>query len=169
MGDIMIIDGMEIIGVNDKFPDDLKYFKEELIWTSIDKSNENPDIDKIVSVSVNTNVISCKIVNINDDVCSDKNNTYDKTLGIEVSFYFRVKYTTNSLQQYIYTTNSEMTKIFYVSMPNTIDDIYTDELVRHKKINITPYIADIYAREKDSNSIYLRILFYLAATVKNKF
>ena len=163
----MIIDGVEVIGIDDRFPDCLEYFQEELVCNTLYKPAQNPPIHKVVSLSVDTSIVSYKVLDSPDRGLSNSNNCLNRRVFVEVNLYFRLKYTKNATQQYIYTMNDEITKVFYISMPNYLDNNSLDELFRHNKINITPYIADIYAKEKDENSIYTRVLLFISANLKN--
>lgn len=164
----MVLDGIEVIGTSNQFPDDLRFFKEELIWTSLENIEGSPEIGRIVSVSVDTNIVSYKILDIDVDHLENDESYLNRTIRVELNFYIRIKYIGDLQEQYIYTANNEITKVIYISMPNIIDNLSIEELVRQQKIRINPYISDIYAREKDANSIYLRILCYLGLSISQR-
>ncbi|MGL6106066.1 hypothetical protein [Romboutsia sp.] len=165
----MVIDGVEVIGIDDEFPDYLEYFQEELVCNTLYKPAESPSIHKIVSLSVDTSIVSSKVLDAPDRGLSNSKNYLNRRVFVEVNLYFRLKYTKNTTQQYIYTMNEEVTKVFYMSMPKYLDNTPIEDLLRHNKINITSYIADIYAKEKDENSIYTRVLLFISANLKNRY
>lgn len=160
----MVIDCIDYIGINENLPTDIKYFKEELVTNILKKSLDGKDIHNIVSVSVDCDVNSMKIINTPIRVSNEGQRLSGKKLLVEVSLHFRIKYTTNIKQQYIYILKTTVNRVFYIVVPQEINGKKIEDLFRQRKLYITPYIEDIYSRTIDSNSIYIRTLLLLNLT-----
>lgn len=165
----MVIGGIDYIGIDENLPNNIKYFREELVTTIFKKSKDNKDIHNIVSVSLDCNINSIKIINTQKRVSNEGQRLTGKKLLVEANLNYRIKYITNSKQQYIYILKPKINKVFYIVAPSEVDGIKIEDLLRQRKINIVPYIEDIYAQVRDENSIYIRTLLLLDLNFKKNY
>lgn len=157
---------IDYVGISSDLPINIKYFKEELFDTTIHTKMDKNEISKIISVSVNCNTSSIKLVNTKASTSNEGQTLTGKKLLIELNLNYRIKYTTNTLEKYIYVLKSSLTKIMYIVIPSKINDTLIEELLRKKKISIEPYVEDIYAYCRDDHTAYVRTLILLNATIK---
>lgn len=157
---------VDYVGVSPDLPIDIKYFKEELFDSTIHTNPNGKEINKIISVSVNCNTNSIKLVNTKSSTSNEGQTLTGKKLLIELTLNYRIKYTTNTLEKYIYVLKSSMTKIMYIVVPPKINEVKIDELIRRKRVSIEPYIEDIYACCRDDHTAYVRTLLLLNANIK---
>lgn len=154
------------IGVSDNLPINIKYFKEDLFDVIFFKKPNSKDIYDIVSVSVDSNVNSMKLLNTPIRTSNEGSKLSGKKLFVELDLSYSIKYTTNSVEKYLYILNSSTTKIVYIVVPSEIDDISIEDLVRRKKIVVQPYIEDLYADIRTPDSIYIRTLLLTNIHIK---
>lgn len=157
---------IDYVGISSDLPVDIKYFKEELFDTNIITKQSNKEINKIISVSVNCTTNSIKLVNTKSSTSNEGQTLTGKKLLIELTLNYRIKYTTNSLEKYIYVLKNSITKIMYIVVPSKFNDIRIEELIRKKKVSIEPIVEDIYACCRDSHTAYIRTLLLLNANIK---
>lgn len=162
----MVIDGVDYIGVDERLPTDIKYFKEELISTVFKKNSENTDIHSIVSVSVDCSIKSLKIINTPMRVSNDGQRLSGKKLLVEISLNYRIKYISNSKKQYIYILKPVINKVFYIVVPKEIENQKIEDLLRRRKIGVNSYVEDLYVHKIDKNNIYIRTLLLLNFNLK---
>ncbi|MGL5381199.1 hypothetical protein [Clostridium sp.] len=154
------------IGISDDLPINIKYFKEDLFDVMCFKKPNAKDIYDIVSVSVDSNVNSIKVLNTPIRTSNEGSKLSGKKLLVELDFSYSIKYTTNSIEKYLYILNSNTTKIVYIVVPSEIDDIPIEDFVRRKKVVIQPYIEDLYADIRTPDSIYIRTLLLTNIHIK---
>lgn len=157
---------IDYVGISSYLPVDIKYFKEELFDTLIFKKKDGKDINRIISVSVICKSNSIKLVNTKASTSNEGQTLTGKKILIELSVDYRVKYTSNSMEKYIYILKNSSTKIMHIVVPSHLNDTQIEELIRRKKILIEPIVEDIYACNRDNDSIYIRTLLLLNATIK---
>ena len=160
------MDCIDYVGISSDLPVNIKYFKEELFSSIIQRTDEVKDINKIISVSATCSANPIKLVNTKSSTSNEGQTLTGKKLLIELNLDYRIKYTSSSLEKYIYILKSNMTKVMYIVMPTIINDTTIEELVRRKKVVIEPIIEDIYASRRDSDTIYVRTLLLLNSKLK---
>lgn len=165
----MVIDGIDYIGIEERLPTNIKYFKEELVTTVFKKNSENKDIHNIISASVDCNINSLKIIDTAVRVSNEGQRLSGKKLLVEVMLNYRIKYLSNSEKQYIYILKPVINKVFYIVTPKELNGHKIEDLLRQKKISVSPYVEDLYVETRDLNSIYIRTLLLLNLNFKNTF
>lgn len=154
------------IGVNKNLPTNIKYFKEELFDIVCENDKNSKEISSIISTSINCRINSIKVVNTSKRTSNEGQRLSGKKLLVELTFSYQIKYTTNTQEKYIYLLKGNFMKIMYVVVPNLVEDIPVEDLIRRKKIDIQPVVEDLYSRPVDKNKIYIRILFLLNINFK---
>lgn len=157
----MIIDHIDYIGIDENFPTDLKYFTENLITHTINSKDHLKDVNKIISVALDSRIDSIKIINTPIRISNEGQKLSGKKVLAEIQFSIKIKYITNSKEQYIFFFKQDILKVFYIVVPSEINGVKVEELVRKRKLSLKIYIEDIYADVRD-NDIYLRMLVVLA-------
>lgn len=158
---------IDYVGVCSDLPTDIKYFKEELIDIVVHKNDDGKDIHNIISVSVDCDINSMKIVNTKSSTSNEGQRLSGKKLLIDVSLNYRIKYTANTKEKYIYILKGSTTKIMYIVVPKGKGDVKIDDLIRRKKITVEPIVEDIYVCSRGIDQVYLRTLLLLNANVKS--
>ncbi|MGL4912857.1 MAG: hypothetical protein ACRC3Y_10570 [Romboutsia sp.] len=154
------------IGLNDNLPINIKYFKEELFDVMCVKKPNAKTICDIVSVSIDCSINSIKLLNTATRTSNEGNKLSGKKLLIELDFSYSIKYTTDSVEKYLYILNSNTTKIIYIVVPTEIDNVPIEDLVRKKKINVQTYIEDLYADIRSPDEVYIRTLLLTNVNIK---
>ncbi|MGL4911001.1 MAG: hypothetical protein ACRC3Y_01085, partial [Romboutsia sp.] len=78
-----------------------------------------------------------------------------------------IKYTSNSLEKYLYVLKNNITKIMYIVVPKEIDEVNIEDFIRRKKIQVQSFVEDLYVQRRNENSVYIRTLLLLNANIKS--
>ncbi|MGL4912108.1 MAG: hypothetical protein ACRC3Y_06680 [Romboutsia sp.] len=154
-------------GISTNLPVNIKYFKEELFDNIFSKKGKSQPIDEIVSATVDSKIHSVKLLNTPVRTSNEGKKLTGKKLLVELTLSYNIKYTTNSLEKYLYILKNDVTKIIYIVVPKEIDDNDIDDFLRKKKIQIQSYINDLYVEKRNEDNVYVRTLMLLNANVKS--
>ena len=123
---------IDYIGVSTNLPKDIKYFKEELTSTNCIIGENSLDINRIISVSVDTKVISMKLINTVVRTSKQSQKLKGRKLLVELDIYYKIKYLSDERERYLYIIKENITKAIYIVLPSIIEDEKIEELVRKK-------------------------------------
>ncbi|MGL5694382.1 MAG: hypothetical protein ACRCXA_09905, partial [Peptostreptococcaceae bacterium] len=159
-------DYINYIGINEDLPTNIKYFKEELIDNVFFKSEDANPIEKIISSSIDLRVKSIKLLNTSVRTSNEGKKLSGKKLLVELNIQYSIKYTSNSLEKYLYVLKNNITKIMYIVVPKEIDEVNIEDFIRRKKIQVQSFVEDLYVQRRNENSVYIRTLLLLNANIK---
>lgn len=154
------------VGISEDLPIDIKYFKEEVIDNVFFKKENARPIENIVSASVDSKINTIKLLNTSMRTSNEGKKLTGKKLLVEINLSYSVKYTSSSLEKYLYILKNEVTKIIYIVVPKEIDDCNIEDFVRRKKIQVQSLIEDLYIEIRSEDSVYIRTLLLLNANIK---
>ncbi|MEF9992485.1 MAG: hypothetical protein RSD22_10995 [Romboutsia sp.] len=159
-------DHIKYIGINENLPTDIKYFKEEIVDGIFLKKEISRPIEEVVSLAVNSKINSIKLINTSVRTSNEGRKLSGKKLLVEVTLSYTVRYTSNTIEKYLYILKNDITKIVYIVVPKEIDDCKIEDFVRKKKVQVQPFIEDLYIENRCDSSVYIRTLLLLNANIK---
>ena len=159
---------IDYIGISTNLPTDIKFFKEELFSTSRFIKDNQPKIKKIISISIDSKIISTKIINTSKKVSNDGQKLSGKKLLVELNINYKIKYLSTNKEKCLYILKHNITKIIYIVIPSEVDNKTIEEIIRKKRMGIKTYIEDLYADIRDNEEIYIRNLILVNVFIKNK-
>lgn len=144
---------------------DLKYFTEIAIPETIKIPKAKPDIEQLVSVIVDAEVISVRLINTAVGISNELQNLSGRKLIIELKLRQKIKYVADEPTQSVHAAHFEqvISSIFIV-VPTAIDlgdppiTYPIETLFKQGKLVVTPYIEDIYAELRDNRTIFKNII-----------
>lgn len=161
-----MFNSIDYIGVSTNLPKDIKYFKEELVSTSYTLNEDALDIDKIISVSIDTKITSIKLINTAVRTSSEGQKLMGRKILIELSINYKIKYLSDGKEKYLYMLKESMTKAMYVVLPSTIKEEKIEELLRKKRVGAQVFVEDLYAKLRNKKEIYIRNLILINLFIK---
>ncbi|MGL4910910.1 MAG: hypothetical protein ACRC3Y_00630, partial [Romboutsia sp.] len=108
-----------------------------------------------------------KLLNTQVRTSNEGKKLSGKKLLVELNISYNIKYTSNSLEKYLYVLKSNITKIMYIVVPKEIDEVNIEDFIRRKKIQVQSFVEDLYAERRTENSVYIRTLLLLNANIKS--
>lgn len=146
---------VEGVGVADSLPANPVYFTELSIPETLTIPIEKPDMEQLLSVMVSPEIISVRVVETPMALSNEGQNLSGCKLVIELKLKEKVKYVADEPTQTVHAAHYEnVLKSVFVIVPPTIDGVLIRDLLRQRKVSITPYIEDIYAEMRDCRTIF---------------
>lgn len=162
-----MFNSIDYIGISTSLPKDIKYFKEELFSTDCIVKENILKVDKIISVCVDTKIISMKLINTQVKSSNEGQKLRGRKLLVELSINYKIKYVSDGIDRYLYMMKHNITKAIYVVLPQKIKEEKIEELIRKKKIGVQVFIEDLYAKVRAPEYIYIRNLVLVNLYIKN--
>jgi len=153
-------------GVSINLPENPIYFKQMNVVEIVKIPEQKPDIEQVVSVTVNAKVLSVRAI---DTVCS---KSYEgqllsgKKLVLELQLEEKITYVADYETQPVHAVHyEEVLRSVFVIVPKEIDGVPIERLIKSNKLKVIPYIEDIYAEQKDKRTIFKNITLLIDVTV----
>jgi hypothetical protein len=160
---------VEGIGIADVLPENPNFFTELTIPETICLPEQKPDMEQLLSVTVDAQVLSVRLVktpgrypDIPAGIISPEGQFLSGCkLVIELKLREKVKYVADEPTQSVHAAHFEnVIKSVFVVVPCTFPTTpprTIEELLRLNKVVVTPYIEDIYAKMIDKRCIFKNI------------
>ncbi|MEG0857422.1 MAG: hypothetical protein RSG52_13185 [Terrisporobacter sp.] len=145
-------------------PENLNYFKEELLSETIILDYNKPDIESVSEVLVTPEVASYKVISTQVGKSNEGQSLTGYKLVVEIKLTVNVTYVANDCSQSVHGQGFETMKSIFVIIPATIGTIDTCKLVMSEKIQVTPYIEFVKFRELDCRRINSCIMLLVNVT-----
>jgi hypothetical protein len=152
------------IGVTtyENLPANPLYFTQLAIPETVCLPAAKPDIEELLSVAVDTNIISTRLVKTAIGTSVEGQVLSGYKLIIEVRLRQKVKYIANEPTQSVHAAHFEkvLSSIFIVVPATVVIGTQTfaiEELFKQNRLVVTPYIEDVYAVARDERCIFKNI------------
>lgn len=153
-------------GVSQELPENPKYFTQFSIPETIVIPTQKPDIEHIISVTVDTEIESVRIIDTPCIRSFEGQRLSGKKLVVELKLIEKVLYVADEPTQSAHGAHFENTfKSVFVIVPKTINGEAIEDLMHHGKLSVTPYIEDIHAEMLDQRTIFKNITMLLDADI----
>lgn len=145
-------------GIAPELPEDPKYFTQLSIPETLKIPEAKPDIEQLVSVTVEAEIASMRLVDTPCMKSYEGQLLSGKKLVMELKLIEKVTYVADEPTQPVHAAHFEnnMMSVFVV-VPQRVDNTPIENLLKFNKIIVTPYIEDIYAVQKDKRTIFKNI------------
>lgn len=153
--------------LTESFPNNPKYFTQENVSQILVLPQGKPPIGSILSVSIGAEIISQRLVQTHIGVSNEGVISPGYKLIVEIKFKEKIRYSTKGCAEYVNVFNLESeTYSFSIALPCEICGVDTCELERRNKIQVIPYIEDVYTKLTSPCSILQSITFFLDTVIK---
>ncbi|SJT68282.1 Uncharacterised protein [Clostridioides difficile] len=126
-----------------------------------------PLIGSILSIIIDTEILSQRLVATNVGISNEGIINPGYKLMLSIKFKEKIRYSAKDCEESINVLRLESEIYsFSISLPCKINGIDTCELERRNKIEVIPYIEDIYTELIDPCNILQSITFFLHGIVK---
>jgi hypothetical protein len=153
-------------GVSQELPTSPKYFAQVAIPETLVIPEQKPDIEQIVSLTVDTAIESLRIIDTPCVKSFEGQALSGKKLVVELRLIEKVVYVADEPTQSAHAAHFENTfKSIFVMVPRTVNNIAIEELFQQGNLIVTPYIEDIYAELTDARTIFKNITMLLDVAI----
>lgn len=127
--------------------------------------DEKPDIENLLSIMVDTKILSLKIINTPTGISYEGQKLTGKKLSIELLLKQKIKYIADEPAQSVHAAHFEhIVKSILVIIPDKLGCTSIENLLLKKKLIVTPYIEDIYGELIDKRTIFKNITALIRVT-----
>lgn len=153
-------------GVSQELPINPKYFAQVSVPETIIIPEQKPDIEQIISVTVDTAIESLRIVDTPCVKSFEGQSLSGKKLIVELKLIEKVIYVADEPTQSAHAAHFENTfKSIFVMVPKTVNHAAIEDLFQQGRLIVTPYIEDIYAELIDARKIFKNITLLLDVAI----
>lgn len=143
------------------FPEDIKYFKEELINQVLSISCNKPDIERVLDISVWPEIQDIHLVETKVGTSNEGQRLSGYKLVIDVKLKEKVTYVADEPTQSVHADQFEFLKSFFVIVPSVINGVSIHDLVRSSRLQVTPYIEAVKFRMLDKRTIHKCAMIFI--------
>lgn len=145
---------VKTIGISTELPTNPQYFTQFSIPEILIIPEPKPDMEQLVSVAVDVDIVSIRLVNTPCIKSYEGQLLSGKKLILELRLIEKVTYVADEPTQSVHAAHFEKTmKSVFVVVPQEINGLPIEEFFKNNQIEITPYIEDIYAQQRDERTI----------------
>lgn len=160
----VVRDLVEGIGITPfaELPTNLHYFTQIAVQETVELPGPKPDIEQLLSVMVDAEIISKRLIKTPISTSYEGQHLTGYKLIIELKLKQKIKYVADEPTQSVHAAHFEklLSSIFIV-VPETINNIPIETLVKNDRLVITPYIEDIYAALISCRKIFKNIVLLI--------
>lgn len=153
------------IGVAEELPPNPLYFTQIAIQEMVSIPEEKPDMEAILSCMVEAIIISARLIETPCMKSYEGQLLSGRKLIIELKLDQKVTYVADVVSQSEHSAHFEnLFNSLFVVVPQRVGNIPIENLFKKGRINVTPYIEDIYCEMLDSRNIFKNITLLLDVT-----
>lgn len=156
---------VKVNGVSTELPVNPVYFKQMAIHEVVTIPEQKPDMEQLVSVSVEAEILAPKIIETPCIKSYEGQLLSGRKLILEVKLKQKITYVADEPTQSVHAAHFEKTaRSVFVVVPKEHDGVPIERLLRQNKLIITPYIEDIYAEQVGKREIFKNITILIDVT-----
>lgn len=149
---------------NQKLPEYVRYFKEEIINEILELPEEKPDMERILKAVAWASVESIKLIETEKGLSNEGQKLTGYKLVVKVRISEKISYVADYCTQPMHVANYEMIKNFFVILPEEIDGEDLCNLLKRQKLVVTPYIECVETRMLDERHIHKCVMLLINVT-----
>lgn len=142
-------------------PSSLNFFSQFTTSEIINLSNNLPDIDQIVSIIVEPQIISCKIINTMKGYSCEGQKLTGKKVAIELVLNEKILYAANMPEQSLHIIENKFYQSAYIVIPHEIEGTDVEALYYNKKFKPFINIESVSGRKLNNRCIHKNINLFV--------
>lgn len=135
-------------------PDNIKYFKEEIISEILEIPVQKPDMEIIKDILVWPEVVSTKLIETEVGKSNEGQYLSGYKLVVEIKLNQKVIYVADEKTQSVHGAHFENMKSMFIIIPEEIGGESACDLFRADKLQVVPYVESIKFRMLDNRRIH---------------
>lgn len=139
----------------------LKFFSQFTTSEIISLNNNLPDIDQIVSIIVEPQIISCKIINTMKGCSCEGQKLTGKKVAIELVLNEKILYAANMPEQSLHIIENKFYQSAYIVIPPKIEGTNIESLYYNKKLKPFINIEPVSGRKLNNRCIHKSINLFI--------
>lgn len=162
--DCGIVQGIGVTPV-EEIPAGLTIFTEISIPEIVKLPDVKPDIEQVVSVTVDACILSLRLIETAIGRSQEFQFISGHKLVVELKLRQKIKYVADEPTQSVHAAHFEnvISSVFIV-VPDMLLGVNIQDLFDQGRLTVTPYIEDIYAKQRGKREIFKNITVLLNVT-----
>ncbi|QHE54120.1 hypothetical protein [Pontibacillus sp. HMF3514] len=153
-------------GVAQNLPENPIYFTQISIPEILTIPDQKPDIEELVSVTVQAEVAAYNLIDTPCMKSFEGQLLSGKKLILELKIIEKIVYVADEPTQTNHAAHFENTmKSIFIVVPQEIEGTSMESLFNQNRIEITPYIEDIYVLQRDKRTIFKNLTMLIDVTL----
>ncbi len=149
-----------------KLPKEVENFKEELICEILPIPKQKPDIKNVIDVMVWPEITKYKLIKTQKGYSNEGKKLDGHKLVVEVKLKEKLTYVADECTNAIHGVHYNTIKSVELVLPEEIDGEKVCELVKLNKLNIIPYLEEVFVRKLDCRNAHKCVMLLLNVEVK---
>lgn len=152
-------------GLAQQLPENPKYFTQISIPEILTIPEQKPDMEQLVSVSTKAEIAAYHLIDTPCIKSYEGQLLSGKKLIIELNLKEIITYVADKPNQSTHAAHFEKTfKSVFVVVPKEVAGVPIENLLKQKKLVVTPYIEDIFALQRDERTVFKNITVLINVT-----
>lgn len=139
---------------NQVLPENVQYFKEEIINEILTIPCSSPDIERLLKTLVDVTVEETKIIKTEKGLSNEGQILTGSKLVIKLRIKEKITYVADECRQSVHASSYENIKNTFIILPEEIDGEQVCNLLKKGKLRITPYVECVESRMLDKRTIH---------------
>ncbi|MGL4990547.1 MAG: hypothetical protein ACRC57_05160 [Sarcina sp.] len=144
---------------NQNMPEEVKYFKEEIINEILVIPSQKPDMERFLKALVDITVEDKKLIKTEKGLSNEGQILTGYKLIIKLRIKEKITYVADECTQSVHAAHFETIKNLFIIMPEKIDDEDVCKLLKRGKLSVTPYVECVESRMLDERTIHKCVMF----------
>ena len=144
---------------------DIFYFNQFICEENIVIPCKKPDVENIMSVIVDPEIISMRVVNTPKGTSEEGQHLTGKKISIELRLRQKIMYVSQTAVQSVHVVENECYKSVYVVVPRVMAGCKPEELLKNKYLKAEIVVENTSATKIDERNIYKTVLLYIKVQV----
>lgn len=160
-------DGSTVItnGTAQQLPENPLYFAQISIPEILTIPDQKPDMEQLISVTVDAEILAFHLIDTPCVKSYEGQLLSGKKLIIELNLKEIITYVADKPSQSTHAAHFEKTlKSVFVILPKEVNGTPIENLLKQKKLVVTPYIEDIFAMQRDERTVFKNITLLIDVT-----
>lgn len=146
---------------NINLPKISKYFKEDIISSTVQIPSHYPDIDKVLDLIISANVEDIELIETSNATSNEGQHLSGSTLAIKIKVESKIVYSSCSGVYNVHALYSEIMTGMNIVVPNYVKGKDINYLYKMGIIEVAPYVEGALYRSLDEKHIYQCALIFL--------
>lgn len=140
---------------------DIRYFTQFVISEVAEVPNIKPDIEQVISVIVEPEIISKKVINTPKGISCEGQRLSGKKIVVELKIKQKILYVANVKEQSVHGFENEFYQSTYVVIPKFIEGTDVEVLLKNNLLQPVLKVEDVYFKQIDNRKIFKNITLLL--------
>lgn len=139
----------------------IKYFTQFVVSEFAEVPTIKPDIEQVISVIVEPEIISKKVINTPIGVSIEGQHLSGKKIVVELKIKQKILYVANVKEQPVHGFENEFYQSAYVVIPKYIEGTDVEVLLKNNLLQPVLKVEDVYFKQIDNRKIFKNITLLL--------